>query len=362
MKNGTIIEEITKELDKMLSGTDYYNAGNLLRMSASAAEYAMYIITSTRSNGKTSYFTMYNCMMFKKFKKNVCYLVRQVNELSNYDMVFSDIIDRYNFGLDLKSKTIITNVLSAVYCEGEVFAYVANLRKIDTLKKYSSLFADTELILIEEYQIEEGRMLRREPELLKSVIRTVGRGHGEMVREVLTVLLGNPVTLLNPYLVYFGIAPRYRGKDGIIKNGKVAAQFSLANKASELAAQSSVTDLFKNTDYDIGKSFLYAGDGFLAKPPGKTKYLFTVTVGQTRIGIREDTRELKCYCTKSADPSCSVNMVLSVDDMEENAVLMKRYTYSWKYLESRFTAGKLFYQTMEIKEIMFDLLGVSRYN
>lgn len=363
MKTEAILEA-AGEIDKLLDGKPYYNCGKLIRKALCREKpCTIAISTTTRSIGKTSYFVLFNYFLRKQTGCNICYIVRQVNELKNYHMVFADIIEYYHLEVeDLRTKIIVPDTLAAIYDKNGLFSYVACIKKADTLKKYSALFRDTECIVVEEYQLEAGKMVKNEPELLKTMIRSIGRGHGKLVREVFTALLGNTITLLNPYLVYFGIAPKYRGKDEIIIHNRIAAEFSLFNEASKQMAEHSITDIFASSDYDIGKSFLYAADTFVTKIPTKTRYIFTILYGKDAIGIREDLKSTKCYCVPNIDPNCKTVMVFQANEMQENAQMMKRYCYSWKFLEARFNNGKLFFANLKIKQLMFDLLGISVYN
>lgn len=363
--NQEIIKEVVKSIDEILVNPDYYNGKNLLKY-AMRENYSMVLLsTTTRSVGKTSYFNLYSYFLNRDFNKNAMYIVRNVAELASYHLVFEDILQFY-FGFDapeLKTKILVKDALAAIIDDDRIFAYVACLKKADALKKYSSIFRDTEIIILEEYQtLRKHDLIKNEPELLKTFIRTVGRGNGKQVRDILTVLLGNTYTLLNPYLIYFGLSKLYTGKDGFVTNGKVTGEFSLHNAASEKAKESAVVDIFDSGDNDIGASFLYSSDAFIKKVPGKSKYVMTIIYGKELIGVRSGIVDTGYYCVSGIDPNCTNVMALTAQDMRENRRMLSRYTFSWKLLRTSFEEGKLYFQNLKIKELMFDIIGMDAYN
>lgn len=354
--------DIINTLDIILKDKDYYNGGNLLKECLKENPATILISTTTRTTGKTSYYCMFTSILHLNYHKQVMFIVRKISDLKSYHLIFNDINDMYDFKLDLKSKCLIKDTLYAIYNGDELFSYVSCLKKDDDLKKYSALFGDVVLMVMEEYQIIRGDFIPHEPERLKNMIRTVGRGKGKMVREIPTVLLGNTITLLNPHLVYFGLSSKYRGKDGIIRNGNVSGEFSLDNAASRLMESHTITQIFDSADNDIGKSFLYASDTFLSRAPKKTRYLFTIYYGNKTFGIRQQLHGTATYCVNNVDPNCKDIMVFDPADMRENTTMIRRYCYSFKFLQTAFDEGKLYYENMEIKQIMLDLLGISLYN
>ena len=363
MITSEMIAAITSKISELIADKGYYDGSRLLRKAAGDKPSTILISTTTRSTGKTSYYILFSWFLNRWYGKETAYMVRLVNDLKNYHVIFYDVLEYYEL-LDgeFKSELIVRDTVAGITYNAERFGYVICLKKADALKKFSSVFRDVELVLMEEYQPEEqGGILKNEPDKLKSILRTVGRGNGRMTREVLTVLLGNPVTLLNPYLIKYKIAPQYHAKDGIITVSRVSAEFNLLNAASEEMKEHSLTEIYC-TDYDIGKSFLYASDGFVRKAPGKCSYMFTIVYGKDAIGIRGAKGKLDVYCTPNPDPKCDLIFALNPSDMDETRTLINRRSFTWQYLRDAFNSGHLFFATLKIKEVMFDLLGISVYN
>lgn len=355
------LEPIIEKIDELIGDECYYNGKNLLRMAEGENPYTILISTTVRGIGKTSYYILISHFLYSMYHKLTLYMVRIGSDLNGYHHIFEDIYDYYGFTGEFTSKTIVKDALVCIFLNGEIYGYVAVLKKADTLKKFSSLFRDVEYCLMEEYQVEEGRILRKEPELMKSVLRTVGRGHGKVFREMLVVMLGNPVTLMNPHLIYHGIASRYQGEDGIIKNNRVAAEFLLDTEMKEILAQSSIGVNF-NSDYDIGKSFLYVHEGDLRKAEGKTKYVMTIIYDDFFFGVRFALSSPNIYCVKGVDPNCKNIYVIRASDVGQKKILLSRRRDTWKMFRESFEVGCLSYETLKIKEIMFDLLGIDAYN
>lgn len=356
-----MIAEITARIDALIEDKGYYNGKYLLEKAKGENRCTILISTTTRSIGKTSYYILFSYFLHKLYEKQTFYVVRLGNELQSYHLIYDDVLCYYGLMEEMKTTVLVRDALSQLHFGDGIIGYVGCLKKADPLKKFSSVFRNVELILMEEYQIEEGRIIRNEPDKLKSIIRTVGRGNGKIVREVLTVLLGNPVTLMNPYLIYYGIAPLYHGKDGFVRKNRICAEFYLENAASEMMKSHSIAENY-HADYDLGKSFLYASDGFIRKCEGKTQYVLTIIYGQTGIGVRRGLKNARIYCTPNPDPNASIVMVLNPNDMTETRELLDRRSVTWDLLRRTFNNGNLFFANLKIKEIMFDLLGISVYN
>lgn len=358
-----MIREITAKITELIGDKGYYDGSRLLNKATGEKPSTILLSTTTRSTGKTSYYILFSWFLNRWYGKETAYMVRLVNDLKNYHVMFYDVLEYYDL-LDgeFKSELIVRDTMAGITFNADRFGYVVCLKKADAIKKFSSVFRNVELVLLEEYQPEEqGGILKNEPDKLKSILRTIGRGNGNMTREVLTVLLGNPVTLMNPYLIKYKIAPQYHGKDGIITMSRVSAEFSLLNQASSEMKDHSLTDIYCS-DYDIGKSFLYASDGFVRKTPAKCSYMFTIIYGKEGIGVRGVKGKLDVFCTPNPDPKCNLIFALNPSDMDETRLLITRRGFTWQYLRDAFNTGHLFFSTLKIKEIMFDLLGISVYN
>ena len=70
---------------------------------------------------------------------------------------------------------------------------------------------------MDEFQSETNHYCSMEVEKLISLHTTVARGNGEMARYVPVYLIGNPVSLLNPYYSAVGITNRIQENTKFIR-------------------------------------------------------------------------------------------------------------------------------------------------
>ena len=122
---------------------------------------------------------------------------------------------------------------------GESCGYAITLNSADQIKKYSHLFSDVDMIIFDEFQSETNHYCSDEIKKFLSVHTSIARGNGEQVRYVPVYMLGNQVSIINPYYVELGITARLseevnflRGDGFVLENGFIDS----ASQAQKLSA------------------------------------------------------------------------------------------------------------------------------
>lgn len=64
------------------------------------------------------------------------------------------------------------------------------------------MFKDVNLIVFDEFVLENNGYLKNEITKFESVLRSICRGKGKQVRDVPVYMLANYVVLLNPYYIF----------------------------------------------------------------------------------------------------------------------------------------------------------------
>lgn len=359
------IRDIANHVSTMISekyGTDhtYYDGSNLL--SKGSPSTVVYIVTTNRTDGKTTYYGLLSIEYHRITGRKVCYVVRHINELKDYGIMFSDISSLYYSGEPIVTKMLIKDMICTVSMGGKIFCYVVCLKKYVGLKKFSPIFGDTDLMIMEEYQLEDGRFLRDEIGAFRSLYRSIARGGGEQVRDIQCILLGNPVTVLNPYLLQFGIAERYQRGIDYIQTKYAVGEFKINMKAQEKMKADSASHLFgKASNYDCGADFLIDDSRYMEKCSGKSKYLYTIIYDSNAFGVRQYLKGGEIHVGEKPDPTCKDILAFKEYDRAQNIDLLERYDYSWRLIRNAYKHGKIRFGNFAAKHAIFSILGVDMY-
>ena len=202
--------------------TKYYDGTKLLSLKDLKGEVPeLYICTTNRTGGKTTYFNRLAVNRFLKTGKKFALLYRYNYELADVGDKFFKDIQRLFFK---QYKLTAVNKARGIYAElflrntqeysddedddkyiGESCGYALTLNSADQIKKYSHLFSDVDMIIFDEFQSETNHYCSEEIKKFLSVHTSIARGNGEQVRYVPVYMLGNQVSIINPYYVELGI-------------------------------------------------------------------------------------------------------------------------------------------------------------
>ena len=357
-------ELILNEIDRLLENKPYYNGRNLLsKKDINNKNPIMNLLTSNRSAGKTSFFIMFSVLLQKMLNKKTVYFYRYAYELGESDKIFTDIINQYGFGEKTKSVKIIKDLLYELFIDDVSIGYALRISNVDSLKKFSPLFADVELCIMDEFQTESGNYLKKEVEKMQSILYTISRGGGSQSREVLTVLIGNPVSIMNPYYISLGIHKRITPETHFLRGNRFVAEFAINTNAQKAIAENGLTELFETdyANYSQNGNYLINAETFIEKPNGKSRYLFTIIYDGELYGVREFLNDGIIHVSNKPDTTCNNVLVFKANDHTQNTILLKRASYTWSFIRDAYDYGKLRFSDIKTKNIIFDILSIDIY-
>lgn len=339
---------------------DYINSTDITGKKAGTV-----IITTNRSGGKTT--SMLNAAIDYYIDTERCVLMifRNKSDIKDVDRMFSDVLTRRNDVREITVNHICENLVSEILMDGEVFSYAVCLKDTDRLKKYSSIFYKVDYAILDEYQSEEGNYLPKEVYNIVSLIMTISRGGGFAARSIQLFLLGNNYSLLNPYLVEFGITNRYRKGMKRIKGIGFCAYFVQIDIAKEQMEQNLALDAFRETKaykYATESDFWLAdNDNLIGKPKGKTYYLCTLKLDSKEFGLWDCINEgYICLTNRTIDNYRHI-YCLSGDGSGNGVRLMKRSSSIWKIIQSSYDEGMIRFENLECKSVMLQFLSKGLY-
>lgn len=342
----------------------YYDGTKLLSMKdANGNVPEIFICTSNRSAGKTTYWSRYFVNRFIKYDEKFMLIFRNVSDLDGdvSGKFFKDIGALFFPDLTMTHKRMKEGYC-VLYLNDVVCGYAVALKNAIKLKTCSHFFSDVTRMMFDEFMPEDNRYLTDEEFKLQSLHLSVARGKSKMSRYVPVFMISNPVTLLNPYYTKWGITDRLRSDTKYLKgNGWVLEQ-----GFNEDAAKAQNQSVFNQAYGSDDKYSLYAAQGtylndsktFIEKIEGqRSNYLATLKYEGKYYAIREYPDLGIYYCDDHADLSRPIKITLTTDDHDVNYVMIRKndmFITRFKYF---FEHGCFRFRNLKCKEVIFKMLS-----
>jgi hypothetical protein len=358
----------SNELFKTLTNKEskYYNPDKILRMrDLEGLKPAIYIISTNRSAGKTFSFLKKVLEDFKKDGKQFGLIYRHKYELNSSASLFDDVQRLYP---ELRGTITTVSYANGLFYElimdEKTIGWSFSMNSPDALKKHSPKFSQIEQMIFDEYQTESGKYLDKEIEKFQSLYLTIARGGGRQSRHVNVYMLGNNVTLMNPYFIKFDIHKRLKTDTKFMRGNGWVAEFGFNESASQEIRSNAFYQAFKDEGYmAYSTENVYLSDAsiFVGKISGRSKYLFTILHESTLYGVREYYDKGILYISKQPDNSCKQVITFKASDHNANTMMLSHYSYLWKNIKDAYQKGWLRFDDIQTKNDVFDILGVDLF-
>lgn len=342
--------------------SDYYDGTRLLSLSdINGYKPEIYISTSNRTAGKTTYFNRLCVNKYKNRKEKFALIVRYSNELDGIgDKFFKDINDLFFQHDELTSKIQNKGTYAELYLNGEDCGYALPLNGADKIKKCSHLFNDVKRMLFDEFQSESNDYCPNEIKKFQSVHTSVARGKGEMVRYVPVYLVSNLVTLLNPYYVAMGISSRLNSKVKYLRGDGFVLEQGFNEAASNKQKESAFNRAFAGTEYALfNNQGVYLNDSstFIETVKGIGRYVCTLKYEDSNYCIREYPDQGIVYCDNSADLTYPVKISITTDDHDINYVMLRSNDLIINTMRYYFDHGCFRFKNLSCKNVILKMLS-----
>lgn len=349
----------------MKKNTKYYDLSNILKLKdLEGKKPSIYLIESNRSAGKTTALLKYSLENFKKNNKQVCIIYRYKYELSSANEIYKDVMLLYpEYGKDMAMQSKAQGLFYELILDGNIFGYVVALSNIDALKKYSPLFSSVAICIFDEFQKEDNNYLSNEVNKLQSILVTIGRGGGAQARDLEIFLLGNRVSIMNPYYIQFGIHKRLKSDTHFMRGIGWVAEFDYNENAKNEMQKTGIYRAFQNTaytEYMTEKRYLNDSYTFIEQPNGKNKYFATILQNGKMYGVLDFYEKNILYVTTKYDRSCKNVLTVDVNEHNKNTLMLTRNSYTVSLLKDSFACGLLYFKDLECKNVIFDILALDK--
>lgn len=340
----------------------YYDGTKLLSLKDINNELPeIYISTSNRTAGKTTYFNRKLVNGFKKHGHKFMLLYRYAYELDNCSSKFFNEIKRLFFKQDtFVSVPLAKGIYHSLFLNEQHCGYAIDLNHADAIKRMSHLFADTSCMLFDDFQAEDNRYTKGEVRKFISIHTSVARGGGEQYRYVPVYMISNNVSLLNPYYTALGISSRLSIDVNFLRGDGFVVEQGFNESASVAQKSAAFNRAFKSdayTVYSAEKVYLNDNYAFIEKPSGTSRYIATIRYKNHDYGILEYHDSGIIYCSDVADKTCPQKIALTVDEHNVNYVMIQKNSMFISQMRWYFEHGAFRFKDLKCKECIITMLS-----
>ena len=185
-------------------------------------------------------------------------------------------------------------------------------------------------------------------------METVGR-----LRNIQVFLLGNSISVVNPYFDYFNISLPYKTDIKAYKDGLILINY-IKNEVYREVKRS--TDFGKLTNdlpyskYAIDNEFLKDNNNFIKKKSSKAKFFFMLVLNNHNYGVWIDYEDSTMYISKSFNANRPIQVTFNFQDHNEKTILLKSRSVFFQNLLKHYELGLLFFENQTIKSDVTKLI------
>ena len=340
----------------------YYDGTKLLSMlDINGNKPEIYIVTTNRTGGKTTYFSRLLVNKFIKNKEKFCLIYRFNYELDDIaDKFFKDINTLFFSGYEMTSKRRANGIYQELFLNDEPCGYAVSINSTDALKKYSHLFSDVNRMLFDEFQSETNHYCSDEIRKFYSLHKTVARGQGKQTRYVPVYMCANPVSIINPYYTALNISARLKHNTTFLRGDGFVLEQGFVESSAKASETSAFERAFKNSDYGAyANQAVYLNDNtaFIEKLEGKNTYCFTVKYKGNEYAVRSFYDIGYIYVDTNVDVSFPNKLVVTTDDHNINYVMLQKHDLLIMKLRYLFDKGCMRFKNIQCKEAILAILS-----
>ena len=325
----------------------WYNLQRVLSFNA-----IINFIIGERGCGKSYSSKRHVINRFVKKGEEFVYLRRYKTELkSSVPKFFDDIKANSEFPKnDMKVKN------NMFYIDGKVAGYALPLSTANILK--STSFAKVKTIIFDEFIIDKGcyHYLQNEVEQFLDIIETIGR-----LREVKVFMLGNAISITNPYFTYFNLTLPYNSDIALFKDGSILVNYIKNEEYRKVKKNSRFGKLIEGTEYGkyaIDNEFLRDSKAFIRKKDKSSKFFFILILNTKPYGVWNDYKNGFMFISEDYDPNCPVRYAINSKDHSESSVLLRvRNSPLIKSIIDHYRLARLCFESQKTKNLFLETLS-----
>lgn len=342
--------------------SNYYDGTKLLSLKdINGKTPEVFMCTSNRSAGKSTYFNRLVVNRFIKRGEKFALLYRFNYELDGCDeKFFKDIKELFFSEYDMTAAKKMKGIYQELYLNEEPCGYAISINSADQLKRNSHLFSDIDNIIFDEFQSEQNHYCDKEVEKFISIHNSIARGRNKQSRYVPVYMISNPVTILNPYYVAMDISTRLQKDTHFLRGDGFVLEQGYNETAAKALKSSAFNRAFGSSDY-----IAYSAEGvylqddlsFVDTPTGRGKYVATIRYAGIDYGVREYPERGIVFCDKSVDYQYPLKITVDTADHKLNYVMVSSNFILIQKLRYYFEHGCMRFKDLQAKEAILKALS-----
>ena len=342
---------------------DYYDGTRLLSskdINGNTPE--LFIATSNRCAGKTTYFMRLLCNRYFKQRKKFCLLQRfglDLNKVADkmltgpFNLFFKDHKFSQHKGGD--------GIYEEIIIDDEVAGYAVAINNARKVKEASPILSQADAIFFDEFQAMDKRYCTDEVTKFMDIHTSLARGGGSQVKYLPVYMCSNTVSLINPYFTALGIATRLRRDTKFLRGNGFVMEANHNKAAAEALTGSGFMQAFSSgstyLDYAAQGVYLEDNEAFIEKPKGRSIYKATIKYNGSDFGVREYYSEGLVYIDSSPDLTYPLKIVTTTDDHTTQYLLLRKSSLFIKDLRYYFEKGIVRIEDLRAKEAFLNTVA-----
>lgn len=307
-------------------------------------------IVALRGYGKTYGCKKYAINRFLKHGEEFIYIKRHREDLKGDELnTFFDTISEVYPDEEFQVKGKL------FYCNKKIIGRAIPLTRWQKIK--SSEFPNVTTIIFDEFIKEKdlSYYLPNEVEAFLNVVDTVFRNRDNFR----IFLLGNAVTLANPYFVYFKIFPK---KDQeILRQGEILVNIPKAEPFIKFREQTAVGRITKNTNYAnmaLYNQWKDDDEAFLEKRTERSKQQCVFELDGQVLGLWYDVNLNLLFLSKKKTLNTKHYIVFKKEDFKEGRTLVTRFKENYFTLKfgKGFLKQQVRFEDVFVRDIGYEIL------
>lgn len=310
-------------------------------------------VVGNRGGGKTFSGKRLCINRFKKNGAQFVWIRRYQTEIDTLTDFFADVKPFYaEDELKVEGNTC--------YINGEPAGWLIALTTSQKLK--SVAFPNVKTIIFDEFIIDKGKVgyIKNEVQVFLELYETIAR----MRENVTAIFFGNAISIVNPYFVYFGIAPDLNKR--FTKGNGICIEFYFNEAFVKKKSETKFGKLIAGTaygEYNMLNKFLRDSDSFITseRPAGYTLKIQQFILDSERFALWQDTKRGQWYINNDYEPHFGTFRTwilnpVDMDDSDKSHILLKKTSVIVKRLREIAERGDLYFNNQNTKQKFFELL------
>lgn len=320
----------------------------------------LYVCGGNRTGGKTVFFNRMLINQFKKRGDQFALIYRYAYETDGAeDSFFKDIKDLFFNNDKMTGHNSDSGIYRELYLNNKLCGYAVALKKVGAIKRISHTFKHVKRGLMDEFQSEDNIYLPNELNRLLSLHTSMARGDGQAVRHLPFYLVGNKISLLNPYYQALGISKRLKSDTKFLKGDGWVFENYFNSQVADLQSLSGINRALGGTTYSGSlKEDVYLNDdlSMIDKPTGRGKYICTIICDKKMYGVTIHYDDNIVYCSDIADKSYPIRLSVGINDITDGSIAITQNRSTMTMLRGYFANGYFRFKNLACKDAILTAL------